>query len=146
MNSKKVFAKNAADYLEARILNLDTTNDYRESDIRINPKSSSLLNKLVVINLPPDKCVYQLDQFNEILSRFPLKCDRYRLKPYSEKDIHKEVNNKISPLILTKDLMTNPDMVDEVLSNTFLLGTDIEVENYITIIGVKLLMNEVTTT
>lgn len=136
MSSKKIFIKDAASYLEAKIAGLDLTEDPRNSKVLVNPKSKSLVNKVVLLNLPVSINFDRLIKFNEVISRFPINCSRYRLKPY-EVNKTTESRDDYSPLILTKELMTNPDKISEVVDGAFLLGTETEVEGYLTLIGVQ---------
>lgn len=141
MNSKKIFAHDAASYMEAEIRGLEVIDDPRLSDIRVNPKSSSLINKKIIINLPVEADLSRLEKFNDIISRIPIEgCNNFTLEPYDVDEIGCDESKIHSPLILTKDLMANSDMRDDVLRNSFLLGTDSDVNGYITIIGVKIIM------
>lgn len=114
-----------------------------EADIIINPRYGSIIGKHIIINLPVDIPLEQLNKYNSITSRFYIS-PNIDIEPYSiPKNRGRVTINDASPLILTKELISNIDMMGHLNLDKFLIGINEDIDDNLTLIGYMILRNKV---
>lgn len=131
----KVYFKDAASYLEAHILGLELTSSYVESMYVVNPKSIGVAGKTIIINLPLELDYNRLSKFNNIISRFPIDCDNYELKPYEVGNLNLELTEVEYTFILTKELLSTLDHLNLIVKSRFLWGLDPITRGHYNLVG-----------
>lgn len=139
MNSN-VLVADYASLMEYR-LNRESymTNLISKADIIVNPSYGSVVNKLIVINLPVEVPLEQLMRFNRIISRFPIGYG-IEVEPLPIPEKRKTVElEDYSNLILNKHMLLDIDYAQAVDKGNFLIGTDSIIDGNITLVGYLLL-------
>jgi hypothetical protein len=128
---------------ESKLLNLNSASQIRNVEFLVNESFISSINKTILINLPIDIDFDRLSRYNEIISRFPIKCDHYSLLPYVIEEHSQPLD--VSPLILTKQLLSDIDQIDNIKNKKFLIGVNPITEDYLNLVGYLLINNNLTT-
>lgn len=130
-----MFIKDAASILEAKILHLKLTINLSDSKYLTNSKLNFLINKKILINLSNYNICTELINC-ELISRFPVpEFSNCKLIPYTDSDLSEYKVNDLSYKILTNELLEDTNSVNEVINKKFLLGVDLEIDGYDTLIG-----------
>jgi hypothetical protein len=107
------------------------TTNLSEANYIINDFNLVDNQKTLVIDVP-----IEFTSDTSIISRFPIGVDNYTLKPIELNYVEKYPTTNI---ILNKYMMNNLTDLNFVKNNNFLLGTDSEINGYLTAVGYKLL-------
>lgn len=97
--------------IESLYLRDDLTSNSKKSDVLVNPVSSYVIGKTIIINLkgyPRTRLDELIDNQNTVISRFDLNDDRVIVDPYELR-----MNDSIHPLG-TKVNVINEEMYDKV--------------------------------
>jgi hypothetical protein len=114
-----------------------------ESDVVVNPSWGSMIGKEVVINNIGEFPIREMiENKNTVVSRFDMHPD-IKKDPYQVPEKRKKCKKEDYCLcILTNEAMCDPDLVEDVHKNNYLVGICDTIGEDLTSVGVKLLMTE----
>lgn len=138
-----VLVRDYASLAEAELMNSKVTGNMLTADVIVNPTQGSHIQKIIIINLPLDIPISKLQQFNKIISRFPIGYG-IEVEPYNMPEVRKDVKSEdYSCLLLDKELLTNMDYIQAVRDGNFILGNDELVDDEMSLIGYLILRSNI---
>ena len=133
MNLKILANSNSADF-EAEYENAELVKNLLNADTLVDTNWCNVAGKRVIITI--DQPIVFNSKLNEVISRVPIKAQRYTLSPYDiTKKVGRDQKDKvISKYIMNKYIMaTNEFLIDP--DERFIIGTDISNGDYLNQIG-----------
>lgn len=132
MNSNILLDSYAA-IIESKILHLSGTESIMEADYIVNPNTTSLVGRIIIINLPLESNLCKLSRFNQIISRYPLQGVKHTFIPYTSEYLPQE--KPLSNLILTKELIKSNKYLNYLKNHNFLISIEPYTNGYLNLIG-----------
>lgn len=120
-----------------------STTSIEDSDVIVNPKWSSMMGKEVVISNVGDFPIHKLiKNKNRVISRFKIS-DSIDKDPYEVPKERRKCKKKDYCIkILTKEAMSDMNLIEDVHNNNYLVGISDIVDGDLTSVGMKLLSTE----
>lgn len=120
-----------------------STTSIEDSDVIVNPKWSSMMGKEVVISNVGDFPIQKLiGNKNRVISRFRIS-DDMDMDPYEIPTKRKKCKKEDYCIkILTKEAMSDINLVEDIHNNNYLIGISDTVDGDLTSVGMKLLSTE----